>query len=66
MKNIERLLAISAALFTLLLALHPISIDVIYWAGTGILLAELIVYFAVRRKKQKVYGKAERPQERLK
>lgn len=66
MKNIERLMAINAALFTLLLALHLISIDVIYWAGTGIFIVELIVYFAWEREKKKIYAGAERPQERLK
>lgn len=66
MKNIERLMAISAVLFVFLLALHPISIDVIDWAGTGIFIVELTVYFAWEREKKKIYAEAGRPQERLK
>ncbi len=30
----------------------------ILWAGTGIFIVELIVYFVVKRKRQKAYAEA--------
>lgn len=56
MKKFDRLLAASAVLFTLLLCWHPISVDIIFWVGISILIAELIVYFAVKNKAKGCFG----------